>query len=618
MAGMNPMYDPTQSPIAPYRQTAGPGMAGALGAPPAVAGGDPQAAQVSAQQAAMQRQQYIDSLQNLSKMPGGAAMAQDALNKYDASVQGQGSGDTSQQYYLRQNGGGAYMTTPGSPTGYMYGATSGQAGIDQRAWTNVNDPNAYQYGGQPGGDVSEENRYSQMGQAASGNAAPQMNLSQFYALQNGMGANANAAGSDAMSMARATAMGQTPSVANAQMMAGVNATARAQNQQAASARGGGANLVAAEQLASSAAGNAQANYVTQAGAQAAQERLNAQQVYGSMANAQQSAYAQQAGLASQNAYQQAGFQLNQNQLNQNGQLAYEGMRQGVFNSQQNAQMQGEAQNANTGATAAQLQATKDANDKAFQRQVIGGALTAIGTVGGAAIGGPAGAAGGAALGQAAGAAATSDVRAKSNIRDGGAAIDQTLGQMGAYQYEYNRPDLPKGTQTGTMAQQLLGTPAGAPLVARDEHGRLVIQGPQATNFSLAALARLNDRVQQLEGQQGGTAALPPAAPGEIGPPAPYSPPPGTKLYETAQSTAPRHNPLTGAAYSYHPSDAQIYSDRAKAMQLARGVGPDPNVIPEHDTIIPAGTYAEMLAQQQKNELTNHGAVSTQGMYNAGR
>lgn len=521
------------------------------------------------------------------------------------------------QTWMRPNG--------GNNTSWMYGASAPTAGVDQRAWSNVYDPNAFQYGGQQGGAGIEQNRYANMGTAAAGNAAPQMNLSGYNdttgGYSEGQGGTAALGQYGALQMMQQAASGNGPSVAQAQLQQGIAQSQRAQMQQAAGARGGGANLVAAETMGAQNASNLQSQGLGQAATLRAQEMLGAQQAYAGQANAMRSSALQQGGLESQMAYQQAGLQSGQNSLNQQGQLAYEAMRQGVFNSQLSAQQAGEAQNANTGMTASQLAWQQQQANSQWQRQLIGGAITAAGTVGGAMIGGPAGAvagnAAGTAVGGAVAGAATSDVRAKSNIRDGSAAIDQTLGQMGAYQYEYNRPDLPGGTQTGTMAQQLLGTPAGAPLVARDQHGRLVIQGPQATNFSLAALARLNDRVQQLEGQQGGG-----AAPGQIGPPPPpappYAPPPGTKLYEPAASTAPRHNPLTGAAYSYHPSDEQIYSDRAKAMQIARGVGPDPNVIPEHDTFLPAATYAEMLRQQQKNEARDQGMVTTQGIYNAGR
>lgn len=397
--GQGQTTTPYQAPD--YSNTPGAGGATALAgtqyyAPQTDPQGQGRQSGQSAQQAAIARQQFIDQTMNIAKMPGGPQIAAQMLAKYDASVQSQSNnGDTSAQHYIRDQGdGGAYMATPGSPTGYAYGASSPQAGVDQRAWSNIYDPNAYQYGGVQGGAAAEENRYAQMGQAAG-----QIDLTQYNALQNGMGAQANAAGSDALGMMRATALGQTPSVANAQMQAGIASAARSQAQQAASARGGGANLVAAEQAAAMGAGNTQANAVINAGTQAAQERLNAQNAYSGAANQQQSAYAQQAGMASQLA-------LNQGQLQQSGQLAYENMRQGVFNSQQNAQMQGEAQNANTGLSAAQMQATKDANDKAFQRQLVGGVLTAAGTVGGMAIGGPAGAVAGGAAGKAAAGAVT--------------------------------------------------------------------------------------------------------------------------------------------------------------------------------------------------------------------
>lgn len=384
--------------------TQAPGQYGGMAPPPAPVVTPPQGQGLTPQNHMGDRDLFAAAGLNLDAILssiGGADTYAQLKPKLAAAMQGGSSTDVSNQYYSKDSGGGAWMVDPTSPSGYKYGSLTPTGGIDQRAWSNINNTNAYEYGGQVGGAATEVSRYAGMGQAAGSAAAPTMNLADYNALKTGMGAGANAAGADAMSMTRAAALGQTPSVANAQMEAGIASAARSQFQQAASARGGGANLVAASQLASSAAGNTQANAVTQAGVQAAQERLNAQNAYASQANAQQNAYAQQAGLAGTLAYQQAGLQQGQNQLNQQGQLAYETMRQGVFNAQQSAQMQGEAQNANTGMTAAQMQATKDANDKALQRQVIGGVLTAAGTVGGAAIGGPAGAAAGGMAGRAA-------------------------------------------------------------------------------------------------------------------------------------------------------------------------------------------------------------------------
>lgn len=311
-------------------------------------------------------------------------------------------------YYQRGGNGTVWMRPNGGDnTSWAYGAQAPTEGVDQRAWTSINNPNAYQYGGQQGGASMEENRYAGMGATASANAAPQMDLGAYQNdLGNGAGGVGTAADAqyNALEMARQNAMGYSPSVAYQQMGAGIAQAGRAQAQQAASARGGGANLVAAQQVAATAAGNVQANAVTQAGVQAAQEKLAAQNAYAQQASGMRSAGLQQAGLSAQLAQQQASFGMSQNQLNQQGQVAYEQMRQGVFNAQQNAQMQGEAQNANTGMTAAQMQAAKNAADAAFERQLIGGTLTAAGTVGGAMIGGPAGAAVGGMAGQAAGGA----------------------------------------------------------------------------------------------------------------------------------------------------------------------------------------------------------------------
>jgi hypothetical protein len=321
--------------------------------------------------------------QQLSGMAGGDKMYQDLLNQYQAKNLGTPNpNDTSSQYYRRDPQGQIWQTTPGSPTGFQYGASAPAAGVDIRNWTNVDNPLAYQYGGQMGGAASEEQRYAQMGQNTG-----QMNLGNYNNIAGQYGGDTN----NALSMLQQRANGQGPSIADAQMQQGLSQARQAQMQQAASARGGGANLVAAEQLAGSNASQQQSASLGQAATARAQEQIGAQQAYGTLAN---QAYATQGGLAAQLAQQQAA-------LSQQGQLAYESMRQGVFNQQLGAQQAGEAANAGAYQFGQNQNMQQQQIDNANRNALVGGLLTTGGAVLGGLVGGPAGAAAGGMAGNAA-------------------------------------------------------------------------------------------------------------------------------------------------------------------------------------------------------------------------
>jgi len=442
---------------------------------------------------------YLLALWNQVKNePGGADMYEQLKNQLAAQYQGKMGTDQSGNYYKRDPQGNVWLTTPGSPSGYAYGAATPTPGIDQRAWTNVADPNAFQYGGAPGAAQSEETRYAQMGNLAGNAAAPRINMAGYNAAIGGAQQDAQSQ-QQLVQQLQQQASGQGPSLADAQTQAALQNAYRQQATIAGSARGGGANLAAAQGQAAQAAMGLQSAALQGAAQGRIQEQLGAEQALGGLTSQMRAQQLQQAQMAGGLAQQQAQFQFGQNQLNQQGQLAYEAMRQGVFNSQMGGQMAGEAQNAQTGLSQQQLAWQQQNAANQWQHQLIGAGLMA----GGAIIGGPAGAAGGAAAAGAINGASTSDVRAKENVRPAGNQIDDALAKMGAYQYEYNRPDLPPGTQTGTMAQQLAQTPAGAPVVGKDPYsGQLFIQGPQAQNFSLAALARLNERLAAIEKSQG--------------------------------------------------------------------------------------------------------------------
>jgi len=326
--------------------------------------------------------------------PGGSGQAGNYMQR-----------DPSGTTWLRPNG--------GDNTTWMYGANAPTAGVDQRAWSNIYNPLAYQYGGQTGGAGLEESRYANMASAATGRAGPQIDQGQYQAdLGNAGQSRVNQ--QDVYAMLQRQAMGQGPSVAEAQMNAGLAQGFRNAMQTAAGARGGGANLVAAQQLASSQQGQLAQAAIGQGAIARAQEQLGAQQQLAQQAVQMRAADLQQAGMSAQLAYQQAALEAQQRGLNQQGQLGFEGLRQGVFQSQLSAQQAGEAQNQQIGLANAQLDFQRQQANQALMRQIVGGAFTAAGAVGGAMVGGPAGAMAGGAAGNAAGNIASNAVAGDTN------------------------------------------------------------------------------------------------------------------------------------------------------------------------------------------------------------
>lgn len=340
----------------------------------------------------------VVNAQSSDQAAGGMAQNTGPYSPVNLAVGSQDQRNANNQsgnYYQRDNGGNVWMRPyGGNNTQWQYGAQAPQAGVDQRAWTNVNNPLAFEYGGQYGGAQGEESRYAQLGQSFKNNAAPQMTLDAY---QNDLGYGEGGAGTAAdaqyaaLDQARMRAQGMGgPSVAEQQLNQSLGQAQRLQFQMAAQARGGGAQLAAANQTAANEASNLQAQGIGQAATLRAQEQLANEQAFAQQAAQMRGQALQQAGMSAQLAYQQAGLQGQQNALNQQGLLASEAMRQGVFNAQLGAQQAGEAQNAGVGMQQAQLAWQQQQAQNQFYRQLLGGAMTA----GGAMLAGPAGAAGG--------------------------------------------------------------------------------------------------------------------------------------------------------------------------------------------------------------------------------
>jgi hypothetical protein len=254
------------------------------------------------------------------------------------------------------------------------------------------------------------------------------------------------------------ASGQGPNPAQTAL---ANATGQNVQQQAAlmgSQRGTGANAgMLARQAASQGANTQQ---------QAAGQAANMQ------ANQSLGALNQMGGIAGQQVNQQAGALQNYNQFAQNNQAAQMNA-QNAFN-QNNVSMQSNMNNANANIAAG--------NQKA-QGDLLGGVMSGVGN--------------------AVSAVAMSDERAKKNVSNGGAQVQQFLDNTGAHQYEYKDPSQPgasPGTHISPMAQELEKSQLGRPLVQNTPNGKMVDYA-KAAPVMMAALAQINERLNAMEGKK---------------------------------------------------------------------------------------------------------------------
>lgn len=350
-------------------------------------------------------------------------------------------------------------------------------------------PDVY-FGGGPNGAAGATQYYQQQGRMAGTANAPTIGSQGTDAFNQQMGAagagaqNAAAQGSLAQASQNTAgnflfnaAAGNGPSAAQNQLQAGTDAAIQANMAMANSARGQ-AGLANAQKNALVQNGLQTQQAANQSAQLRAQEMQAAQSQYANFANQMQNQYAQQQlgfqGLGMQgaqglqgNALAQAQLRMQQNQLNQTGQLAYEQLG---FNSQAEA-----------------LQAAMANQQQAYGLNESNARNASSG------IGGILAAAGGAMM--------FSDERVKKDVRDGGPSIDDALSQMRPHSFQYANAHFGSpGEHQGVMAQELLGSHAGSKMVVRDpETKALAVKIPEAASFLLGAVSRLNERLEHLEG-----------------------------------------------------------------------------------------------------------------------
>lgn len=287
-------------------------------------------------------------------------------------------------------------------------------------------PNAFNYGGVPGGADGTAKRYQWQSDQAQGRAAPQANYDRANQWDNAAGVwdgrnQAARGGQDQVAglmMNRAT--GATPSIAGMQARQDIGllqqnsmeqsrAAQAAQGAQMASARGGAGVALAGQTAANNIAnaqgaigyGSAQAtqNISNQAQINAANERLQAEgaasNAYGAMRlgdTANQNSSLQAMSNAAQMAQYQALLQQNQGAENDKQSLGYSDLENRVQQGQLNAQVTGQnilAGSVNSLNSGLMNQGTNNANNQVENEKMILGAVSGkMGTPTPKAAGGP--------------------------------------------------------------------------------------------------------------------------------------------------------------------------------------------------------------------------------------
>lgn len=356
--------------------------------------------------------------------------------------------------------------------GSAQNALSGiRPGYDTQDWSYIRNPNAYQYGGVRGGAAQEEQRYGNMSQMAGYNAGA---AGAGFNQQIGLANQSRDQQMQGLGYLQNQINGNGPSVAQAQMNQGLSSARNQQASIAASARGGGANLAAAQQASANAAAGLSGQAVQQGATLRAGEQMNAM-----------NAYNQAAGQMRSGDFQGANMQTQQQNMYNQQQNQYEGMRANVYQTQMQGQQAGEQQNAAREAAQQGLAYNSAQAAQQHSDNTLGTVLSTVGTGLGLAI-------------------AASDERIKENVSSADNDIDDALKKLKPVKYTYKDPKWGAGEQTGIMAQHLESSRAGKGSVAELPDGTKVVKAPQAANLALAGLARLAERLDKVEAKRAGS------------------------------------------------------------------------------------------------------------------
>lgn len=243
-------------------------------------------------------------------------------------------------------------------------------GYDNRLWYQVANKSAYEYGGRVGGADAEAGRYRGLASAADTRQGPQMDM-RAYDQARGMEYTGRNAQFDALQLQRAALEGRGPSVAALQGQQGLASA----NQQAATMAAGGrgnAGVMAAQNAAIGYGGG----LATAANTQASNARLGEHFAtlggYSGLAGATRGQDFSRAGMDLDMARKQAAFDAQQRALNDQRNLEYERMAQGVYQAQLHAQGAGEAAQQGMYSTNADLAARQAERDAASRNAMTAG------------------------------------------------------------------------------------------------------------------------------------------------------------------------------------------------------------------------------------------------------
>jgi hypothetical protein len=250
-----------------------------------------------------------------------------------------------------------------------------------------------------------------------------------------------------------TASGMGPSVAQNLMNNAMDQNLAMQNSMAASARGN-VNPALVQRQAMMNAGGFNQQIAAQAAQQRAAEALQARQLL--------------AQAAAQGRGQDQAFQAQKDALA----AQYEQMGLSAAMAQQQAEL--DAQRINAGIATGNMQS---------QNQLAGGVFTGLAGLGGL--------------------LATSDKRAKTDVKPARKDMQAFLDAVKAHKYRYKDPDADgHGEQFSVMAQELEKTPVGKAMVIEGPDGKKQVDYGRGFGALLAAQAHLNERLKQLESKRG--------------------------------------------------------------------------------------------------------------------
>ena len=281
------------------------------------------------------------------------------------------------------------------------------------------------------------------------------------------------------------AMGNAPSLAQAQLQQGVDRGIAGQLAVANSARGSAAQRAGAMRGAQLQGQEMMAGLGAQSGALRAQEIASARQ---GLLGADAALAQNMSGIRGQDVGQ-AGMNLQANMANRAQNDAYAQALQGYGMGAAGAEMAGRQGYAGA-------QNTFDFNTQIANANIEQGIAAREMDLGKSAMGG-----GGAAAGGLLGLLAFSDKRAKTKIAVGDKDVDAFLKTLKPYSYEYKDKAHGEGRKTSVMAQDLEKTSLGDTLVSRHKSGLRQVDYAKALPVMLASVGRLAERLEKAEARK---------------------------------------------------------------------------------------------------------------------